>query len=212
MNTKARSRKAQQSKPIAPKGQREAIAQKLLFRYDWQAFPKIRSMAKKKRPREHIIADLSVNHVERFVLLCGYSVERVEYDYGFDLVIFTYDANGEIENGQIYVQLKATDSLRILADQETIAFSVKRSDLELWLFEPMPCILIVYDAQSDVAYWLYLQAYFENWEGFDLSRVGETVTVHLPKANRVDREAIKQFARYRDDVLRQIHEVIRHNA
>jgi len=58
-------------------------------------------MVKKKRPREHIIADLSVNHVERYVLLCGYSVERVEYDYGFDLVIFTYDANGEIENGQI---------------------------------------------------------------------------------------------------------------
>lgn len=95
-------------------------------------------MTKKKRPREHIIADLSVNHVERFVFLCGYSVERVEYDYGFDLVIFTYDANGEIDNGQIYVQLKATDSLRILVDQETIAFSVRRSDLELWLFEPMP--------------------------------------------------------------------------
>ncbi len=33
-------------------------------------------MAKKKRPREHIIADLSVNHVERYVFLCGYSVER----------------------------------------------------------------------------------------------------------------------------------------
>jgi len=76
----------------------------------------------------------------------------------------------------------------------------------------MPCILIVYDAQSDVAYWLYLQSYFENWEGFNLSQVGETVTVHLPKANRVDREAIKQFARYRDDVLRQIQDVIRHNA
>ncbi len=119
-------------------------------------------MPKKKRPRKHIIADLSVNHVERYVFLCGYSVERVEYDYGFDLIIFTYDVDGKIENGQIYVQLKATDSLRILADRETITFSVKCSDLELWLQEPMPCILIVYDAQMDIAYWLYLQAYFEN--------------------------------------------------
>ena len=58
-------------------------------------------MAKKKRPREHIIADLSVNHVERYVFLCGYSVERVEYDYGFDLILFTYNINSEIENGQI---------------------------------------------------------------------------------------------------------------
>lgn len=127
------------------------------------------------------------------MLLCGYSVKRVESDYGFDLVIFTYDANGEIENGQIYVQLKATESLRILADQETIAFSIKRSDLELWLKEPMPCILIVYDAQLDVAYWLYLQAYFENWQGFDLSQVRETITVRLPKVHIVDREAIKKI-------------------
>jgi hypothetical protein len=51
------------------------------------------SWPKKKRPRQHIIADLSINHVERYVLLCGYSVERVEHDYGIDLVIFTYDAN-----------------------------------------------------------------------------------------------------------------------
>lgn len=88
-------------------------------------------MVKKKRPREHIIADLSVNHVERYVFLCGYSVERMEYNYGFDLVIFTYNTNGEIENGQIYVQLKATDSLKVLAGQETIAFPIARSDLEL---------------------------------------------------------------------------------
>jgi hypothetical protein len=89
-------------------------------------------MAKKRRPREHIIADLSVNHVERYIFLCGYSVERIEYDYGFDLVMFTYDTNGEIENGQIYLQLKAKDSLRILADKETIAFTLERSDIEQW--------------------------------------------------------------------------------
>ena len=115
-------------------------------------------MPKKKRPREHIIADLAVNHVERFVFLCGYSVERVEYDYGYDLIIFTYDSQGEIENGQIYLQLKARNSLRITKDKSVIGFSVYRSDLELWLLEPMPCMLIVYDAQIAQAYWLYLQA------------------------------------------------------
>ncbi len=168
-------------------------------------------MIKKKRPREHIIADLSVNYVERYVFLCGYSVERIEYDYGFDLVIFTYDANGEIQNGQIYIQLKATDSLKVLANQETITFPLARSDLELWLFEPMPCILIVYDAQLDLAYWLYIQAYFENLQRFDLSQVGETLNVRLPKTNIVNQEAIKEFARYRDEILRQLQGVIRHN-
>jgi Domain of unknown function (DUF4365) len=167
-------------------------------------------LVKKRRPRQHVIADLSVNHVERYVLLCGYSVERVEHDYGIDLVIFTYNANEEIENGQIYAQLKATDALRRVDDGSTIAFSLQRSDLELWLREPMPWILILYDAQANLAYWLYLQAYFERQFGFDLTQVGETVTVYLPTRNTLNQEAIRQFARYKEDVLTQVLGVIRH--
>ncbi len=64
----------------------------------------------------------------------------------------------------------------------------------------------------NVAYWLYLQAYFENLEGFDLSQVGETFTVRLLKTNTVDQEAIKKFAIYRDDVIRQVQGIIRHDA
>ena len=59
----------------------------------------------KRRTREHVIADLSVNHVERFVLLCGHTVERVLHDYGIDLLLYTYDGNGESENDTIYIQL-----------------------------------------------------------------------------------------------------------
>jgi Domain of unknown function (DUF4365) len=168
-------------------------------------------MPRKKRPREHIIADLSVNYVERYVLLCGYSVERIQYDYGYDLLIFTYNASGEIENGQIYVQLKATDSLSLLADQKTITFTLARSDLELWLLEPMPCILIIYDAKNNQAYWLYIQAYFESKEEFNLSTAGESVTVRLSKNNILNRQAIKIFAKFKNDVLNQLQGVIRHD-
>lgn len=161
-------------------------------------------MPRKKRPREHIIADLSVNFVERYIFLCGYSVERIEYDYGYDLQIFTYDENGEIENGQIYVQLKATNTLMKLVDKETISFKLTRSDLELWLFEPMPCILIIYDAQSSQAYWLYLQAYFENLERFDLWQIRDSVVVHLPTKNIVNQEAIKKFATFKNDIQEAI--------
>ncbi|KAM3107012.1 DUF4365 domain-containing protein [Phormidesmis sp. 146-33] len=158
-----------------------------------------------------IIANLSENYVERFVLLCGYSCERITYDYGIDLIIFTYDSNGEIENGQIFVQLKATDTLKVLGDKTTLPFTLKRSDLELWLKEPMPWILIVYDAQTDVAYWLYVQAYFEQLTISDLPQTGETVTVYLSKQNILDQEAIRTFARYRDIVLQQLQGVIHHD-
>jgi len=141
--------------------------------------------ARKKRTRQHVIADLSANHVERHALLCGFSVERVVHDYGIDLVLFTYDANGEIENGQVFLQLKATDSPTILQDGRRIAFPVSRSDLELWLNEPMPCIL--------------------------LAEAGSMVTIHVPRTNVVDDSAIRKFARFRDDVLRQLNGVIRHH-
>lgn len=65
---------------------------------------------RKRRTREHIIADLSANHVERHVLLCGYSVERVVHDYGIDFLLYTYGAAGDIEAETIKIQLKATDN------------------------------------------------------------------------------------------------------
>ena len=74
----------------------------------------------------------------------------------------------------------------------------------------MPCILIVYDAQADVAYWLYLQAYFRQLTSFSLAEAGETVTVYLPRMNVVDETAIRHFARYRDQVLAQMQGVVHH--
>ena len=52
---------------------------------------------RKRRTREHVIADLSVNFLERQVLLCGFTTERMAHDYGVDLEIFTFNRVGEIE-------------------------------------------------------------------------------------------------------------------
>ena len=72
----------------------------------------MKSLPRKRRTREHIIADLSVNHVERHVLLCGYVIERIRHDYGIDVAIYTFNKKGEVEDDRILVQLKATDQLR----------------------------------------------------------------------------------------------------
>ena len=55
---------------------------------------------RKRRTREHVIADLSVHHVEGFVLRCGWTVERTRHDYGLDLLMRTYSGSGEIESGR----------------------------------------------------------------------------------------------------------------
>ena len=153
--------------------------------------------------REHVIADLGVNHVERYVLRSGYSSERVQHDYGIDLLMFTYTKDGEIENGHVQLQLKATDKPRILQDRQTIAISIAYADVKHWMFEPMPVILVVYDAVADRACWVYVQRQLED---SDQSRLladdeQESVTFHIPVSNRLDCGAIEEFRKYRDAVL-----------
>ncbi len=163
---------------------------------------------RKRRTREHIIADLSVNHVERHALLAGYTVARKLDDYGIDLVLTTYNNQGEIEDGAVLFQLKATDSLRLTADGSSILFTVSSSDLEFWILQVPPLMLIIYDAQADVAYWLYIQAYFQRQPGFDLSQVGRTVTVRIPVNNIVNQNAMQSFARFQNRVFQQTQQVV----
>ena len=66
----------------------------------------------KQRTRGHVIADLSVHYVEGVVLRAGYTLQRLEKDYGYDLILFTFDNQGYVEPGLIRVQLKAAESLK----------------------------------------------------------------------------------------------------
>ena len=112
---------------------------------------------RKRRTREHVIADLGVNHVERAVLLCGYTVERKQSDYGIDLEVETFDRNGQIEAGLIRIQVKATGTLTRGTGEVSFSWRVDATDLRAWLFDLAPVILVVYDAKGGTAYWLDLQ-------------------------------------------------------
>ena len=50
---------------------------------------------RKQRTRQHVAAQ-SVNYVERFVVDVGFTAQRVEADYGYDLYVSTFDENGYI--------------------------------------------------------------------------------------------------------------------
>jgi Domain of unknown function (DUF4365) len=158
-----------------------------------------------------VIADLSVNHVERFVLRCGHSIERPRSDYGLDLSMVTYNRRGEIQNGFVYFQLKATENIPVRRSQRSIPFAVQRAHLLHWLAEPQPVILIVYDARLDRAYWVYVQAHFEAMKGFRLSKIGKSTTVHVDVRNVVDESAIRKFVSYREQVTRQQRGKIHHH-
>jgi Domain of unknown function (DUF4365) len=159
---------------------------------------------KKRRTREHVIADLSINHVERQALLAGFAVQRIVRDYGIDLFIATYDPSGEVENGEIRIQLKATDSPRLVREGQRVAVRVDQGDFRHWIMEPMPVVLAVYDATQDEAYWLYVQEHFESGRAGRLDRAGAKMTVHVPRTNIVTPAAMRCFAGFRDRILLQL--------
>jgi hypothetical protein len=66
---------------------------------------------RKLRTREHVIADLSLHHLSGPVFRAGFTIEAHHMDYGIDAHIETFDADGAVENGLIFVQLKATDNI-----------------------------------------------------------------------------------------------------
>lgn len=172
--------------------------------------PRKESSKRKRRTREHVLADLSVNYVERQALLCNYSVERFLHDYGIDLLISTYTSSGEYENGEVRIQVKATDHPRFIAAGTFITWRVSREDLHHWLHETMPVILALYDPARDLAYWLYMQAFFQRQQGFDLAKVGKQVTIPIPARQILDQTAMRKFAEYRDRVQAQAKGVVHH--
>ena len=64
-------------------------------------------------------------------------------DYGYDFMLTSFNAIGEVEAGYVFFHLKATDDLPLLADGKTISWPIGRRDHLLWLGEACPVILMV---------------------------------------------------------------------
>jgi hypothetical protein len=172
--------------------------------------PRPLSGPRKRRTREHVIAEMSVNHVERLILKRGHSLERIVHDYGIDALLFTYDRNGETENAWIPMQIKATDRIRFVGQRQFVSIRVDRSDLRSWLTHLFPVILILYDARKVRAYWLYLQAHFGVRRFAVSSGVGK-VTIRIPASQVLNSAAIDRIVSFRDAVIEQIEGEVEHH-
>lgn len=159
-----------------------------------------------------MVADLAVNYLERQVLLCGFTLERVRHDYGYDLIMATYDTTGQVEGGIVFFQVKATDKLPVLRDGEWISWPVHRRDLALWLKDTYPVILVVYDGERNIAHWLYIQAYFVEHSTAELFTAGETINVRIPIGNRINRRAIHRMRQYKESIRGQTFRRVDHHA
>jgi hypothetical protein len=155
-----------------------------------------------------VIAAQSVNRVERFIIDEGHTAERLASDYGYDLVLYTYDEEGYAEEGAVYLQLKASEKLR--ASGDNFGFDMDFRDYTRWTREPMPVILILYDASKRRAYWLYIQRYFDENPSRKPKQGAKTVRLRVPKRQVVNRAAIKMMRAYKQRVLEQLEGAIDH--
>jgi len=142
----------------------------------------------KRRTREHVIAAQSVNHVERFVIDAGHVPQRMGEDYGYDLVLQTFDGQGYVEPGFVRLQLKASETWPELSD--VFPFDLDVKDYNLWLREPQPVILVLFAASRRKAYWLHVQRFFEENPDRRPRARAKTIRVHVPRRQIVNLRAI----------------------
>lgn len=157
---------------------------------------------RKQRTRQHLIADQSVNHVERFIIDEGHTAQRMDKDYGYDLLLFTYDEQGYVEPDFVAIQLKATESVQIVGSDRV--FDVDIRDYNLWIMEEMPVILILFDASRRRAYWLHVQGYFREEATHQPKRGAKTVRVRIPKRQVVSRRAIARMRHLKEQPHRKL--------
>ena len=147
---------------------------------------------RKRRTREHVIADLSYNFLERKVLLRGHWLDAPRNDYGVDAIMFHHGPNGNVENGEVRFQLKATEQIHLLVEGEHIAQRVATRDLRYWYFETYPVIIVVFDAPRNRAFWLHVQSYLEKRPAI-LESEADRVTLHVPFRNKLTLRTIDSF-------------------
>ena len=148
---------------------------------------------KKIRTRQHIIEDLGLNHIEKQILLSGNVLRRkgdIEYDYNGAIV--TFDEEGKINNLSLMVQLKSTDQIQLLPKKAGFGVDLSKQDLERWLSTEMPVLLILYDAQQDIAYFTDLQTYF-NQNLHLLKNVRKFVKISLSSSWVFNKSAILEL-------------------
>jgi hypothetical protein len=144
---------------------------------------------RKRRTREHVIADLSIHHVERFILEEGHTAQRLGSDYGYDLVACTYDEHGYTEPGFLLFQFKAAEKLQAVGTD--YVFDVDVRDYNLWTRETMPVVLVLFDASRRRAYWLHIQSYFREDEARRPRNGAKSVRVRVPAHQTVTRRAVR---------------------
>ena len=128
------------------------------------------------------------------------TAQRIEKDYGYDLLCFTYDKQGYAEPDLFFVQLKAAGSLQAIGSDYVFDLDIR--DYNLWIREEMPVILVLFDASRRRAYWLHIQGYFDTSAARQPKKGTKTIRIQVPMRQAVSRRAIATMRTLKEEACR----------
>jgi hypothetical protein len=162
------------------------------------------SAERKRRTREHILEDLSLHHIQGFVLRCGFTVQPTRADYGYDMCLQTYNDQGEIEDELIWLQLKAGETLDryLLKKDDCFSFPINVKDYRLWTRAILPVYFILYDARLDEAYWSSMKD-----DTLPSPKATEkTVQLHVPRHQIVGIQTVLMMRQRKNQLVEEYHQ------
>jgi len=149
---------------------------------------------RKRRTREHVIEELAVNYFERKVLERGHLLIRAPHrEYGWDATLFHFSPEtGEIENGEVRIQFKATD--KPLVESRHLSCRVETKDLHYWYWEgeQLPFILVAYAAHHNTAYWIDVRSHIDHRVD-EIDPHQQSNRLRIPLKNKVTLRTIDQL-------------------
>ena len=150
---------------------------------------------------------MSFHYIAFLVVKCGFVIEGTREDYGYDAYIEFYAANGEVETGNVFVQLKATDDINRYITSKGISYPIDMRDFDLWADNPYPVYFVVFDSGTETAYWMYFQKYIEE-KGLTSADIStDSFTIHLDRASRFDVATARFWQLDKNKALAQISKV-----
>jgi len=145
-----------------------------------------------KRTRAHDLEALSRQYVER-IFSPPWICRPVPADYGLDMRVEIV-TDRQVSGREFSVQIKGTDQLKTSGTD--VIHRCKVSTARYFLQRPELVMYVVYDANEETAYWVWVQHYL-----LDRVRSGwlgqQTVQIRIPLAKRLTPESLLAIA---DDV------------
>jgi hypothetical protein len=145
--------------------------------------------------------------VERFILEEGHTTQRLEKDYGYDLILYTYDEQGYVEPGLAYLQLKASEVLTPSGSDYVFELDIR--DFNLWMLERVPVFLVLFEASRRRGYWVFVQKYFLDDPVRQPKKGAKTVRLRVSTRQQVGCRAVRRMRQIKRKVADRLHGEVR---